>query len=605
MRMICKSLAAFISFAALMSAGRAQEWPTFRHDNQRTGMQPVASNLSNPAEIGQLAIKWSFPTTAAGLDAFRASPIVVNGTVFIGNDNGYFYALDAATGALKWQYPNAGTQALLGGDSQWRYGIQSSAAYWNRSPDGAVIFAAQDPSLDPLCPAADPECPKGASYGSTRLIALDAKTGALIWKSDRIAEINGDSDTNGGDANKNRQLRQRSGYSPPLIFDNKVYIGVQSFENPIQIGRVIAVDLTTGHVVPAFHFQAVGTPASPLGTVRGGGVWNGPATDGTGIYFTTGNTNIDNGNPPQTTEPNPNHGVSLIRVDKGTGKIVWPYHTVPFKADCDCDWSAGATVMHTSCGVLIASVQKDGWSYAIDAEQSASGPSCPLSGNSWQFPPTTRGCLFPGGNGCPGNISVAPHGDDDYRRPGAAWNDVFIVRTGGESRPAAGVRDGYGRLHGLNACAKTEKDRVRWISDIPNNSGNPNSLGAATVTGGIIFIGTDEGHLVVLGDPGVVPGVGMRCSNTLYSTASACTAAGYSIVPIPKVLKNVAMTDGGSLVAIRNEPVLAEGHVFVGTSKGHLYMLDTSVHLNVCSHCTTPLLCCACAGGYWTGKTCE
>ena len=81
--------------------------------------------------------------------------------------------------------------------------------------------------------------------------------------------------------------RQRIGYSPPLIFDNKVYVGVQSFEQPIQIGRVIAVDLATRHVVPTFQFRAVGTPASPPGTLRGGGVWNGPATDGTSIYFTT------------------------------------------------------------------------------------------------------------------------------------------------------------------------------------------------------------------------------------------------------------------------------------------------------------------------------
>jgi hypothetical protein len=65
-----------------------------------------------------------------------------------------------------------------------------------------------------------------------------------------------------------------------------------------------------------------------------------------------------------------------------------------------------------------------------------------------------------------------------------------------------------------------------------------------------------------------------RCSNIDYPTAAACTAAGYSLVPIPKVIANIQIPDGGSLAAIRNEPVLAEGRVFVGTNKGHVYMLQ-------------------------------
>jgi len=518
----------------------------------------------NPWRSQQIDLPPISPTPSG----FSASPIVVNGTVFIGDNDGYFYALDAATGFPRWQFPAGGNSALLGGDSRWRNGINSSAAYWDRAPDGAVIFAAQDPTLGPFCPQGDANCAKGASYGSSRLFALNAKTGAIIWKSDVVAEINGD--TIGSDT----EIHQRIHYSPPLIFDNKVYIGVHSYENPIQIGRVIAVDLTNGHTVSAFQFQAVGTPSSPLGSVRGGGVWNGAATDGTSVFFTTGNTNRDGGNPPLATEPPADHGVSMVSVNKDSGKINfnWPYKPVPYSADCDADWSAGATVMKTSCGSLVASVQKDGWSYAIDATQ---GPSCPLSGHSWQFPPTTKGCSFPQ-NSCPSNQNqaTADHGDDDYRRPGAAWDDVFVVRTGGESRVHDGVTAGYSRLHALNACATTEHDRVRWIADIPSSTGGGGSFGAATVTGGIVFVGTNQGHLVVLADPSVSAATGSRCSNIDYPTAAACTAAGYSLVPIPKVIANIQIPDGGSLAAIRNEPVLAEGRVFVGTNKGHVYMLQ-------------------------------
>jgi glucose dehydrogenase len=376
-----------LTFLVFASCGWAQDWPTFRHDNARTGAQPVASALSNPGEVAKLSVKWAFPVGWAQVGPFSAAPIVVGETVFIGNENGYFYALDAATGTLKWQYPPAGQPALLGGNNEFLFpGIKSSAAYWDRQPNGAVIFAAQDPLIGPY--GSD-----GSPYGSARLFAVDAKLGTLIWKSDIIAEINGLTNSS------NTELHERIEHSPPLILNNVVYVGVQSYDNPTQIGRIVAVDITTGNRIPAstFQFQAVGTPESPPGTVRGGAIWNGPATDGTAIYFTTGNTNRDNGNPRLTTGPIPDHGMSMVKIDKASGKINWAFKTVPFSSDCDSDWAAGATVMNTSCGRMIASVQKDGWSYAIEA---ANTPSCPLTGQSWQFPPTTKGCMFRA-NTCP------------------------------------------------------------------------------------------------------------------------------------------------------------------------------------------------------------
>jgi len=421
-----------------------------------------------------------------------------------------------------------------------------------------VIFGAQDPSLGPL-------------RSDSRLFALDAKTGAEIWKSEPVATINGDT-TAGQDPvhapppASLTELHQRITFSPPLIFNNKVYVGIHDTrDDPIQVGRVIAVDLATGRIDGSFQFRAVGTPASPP-TVRGGGVWNALAADGTGVYFTTGNTRIPwcvypyNCPLPFEPEPSPNHGLSMLRVDKDTGNIIWAFQPVPFDRDGDPDWAAGATVMLTSCGELIASVQKDGWSYALNAGNGSM---------RWQFPPTGFGPTF----------LNAVHGDDDYRRPGAAWNDVFIVRTGGETVVLPGhIARGYDKLHALNACATTEGDRVRWIADIPNIMNGHASYSTPTVTGGIAFIGTNEdptdhkGHLVVLGDPSVVPPVGWRCSNTDYSTQN-CPLP-YVLVPIPKPLADVAMPDSGSLAAIRNEPVLAKGRVFVATGAGHVYMLE-------------------------------
>jgi outer membrane protein assembly factor BamB len=296
--------------------------------------------------------------------AFRGSPIVADDTVFIGSDDGYFYAVDAITGALKWQFPKKSDPPLLGTDPMWRYGIQSSAAIWDNGRQKAVIFGAQDPSLGPV-------------NSGARLFALNAQTGVVIWKSDPVAAVDDDSGCN------KKTLHQRIHYSPPLIFNNKAYVGIQSDENPVQVGRVVSVDLSNGHIDQGFQFRAVGTAASPPGTALGGGVWNAPATDGTGIYFTTGNVKTNDSGCSDNPNPSPNNGLSLIRVDKDTGNIVWGFQPVPFELDDDPDWASGATVMSTSCGELITSVQKDGWTYAVTPNSTfVPGGMC-----LWQFPP--------------------------------------------------------------------------------------------------------------------------------------------------------------------------------------------------------------------------
>jgi outer membrane protein assembly factor BamB len=270
----------------------------------------------------------------------------------------------------------------------------------------------------------------------------------------------------------------------------------------------------------------------------------------------------------------------MVRVDPNTGNIVWTFQPVPINLDDDVDWTAGAAIMSTSCGELIASVQKDGWTYAVNAGSGTPGPPSVR----WQFPPT--GYPFdPNG--------PRDHGDDGYRQPGAAWGDVLIIKAGGENLVQDTVKANYSYLHALNACATTENTRVRWIAGIPYTSGTEDSLGAPTVTGGIVFVGTDQGYLVVLADPSVWPPIGYTCSNPDYPVDIGdgggdhcephcrqvphrlnCLQAGYAIVPIPQLLAIVRMPDGGSITGMRNEPALANGRVFVGTLNGHVYMME-------------------------------
>jgi outer membrane protein assembly factor BamB len=92
------------------------------------------------------SLKWKFQTA----DVVHASPAVADGLVFVGSWDTYFYALDANTGAEKWKFKTGEDPAFHN-----QIGIQSSAAVAN----GIVYFGCRD----------------------SKLYALDAHTGAKLW----------------------------------------------------------------------------------------------------------------------------------------------------------------------------------------------------------------------------------------------------------------------------------------------------------------------------------------------------------------------------------------------------------------------------------------
>jgi outer membrane protein assembly factor BamB len=517
---------------ALLAARCTTDWPAFRYGQFRTASQTNASPLSDPTKVPSLAVKWRFPKVGDPdlTNGFRASPVVWKGRVFIGNGNGRFYALDANTGVQLWQFPAPAAPPLT---SQFvcnpsSVGIASSGVVTTINGTDAVIFAAPDQSI-------------GTHLGEGRLFALNAATGAQIWASPVIARLTGLT------PGSTTQFHENLGYSAPIVWNNRVYVGIGDHcDSPIQKGRVVAVDLATGAIDGAFSYCSTGTCAD---TTRGGGVWSPIAATGDALYVTTGNTRSG-----QAFEPSPNRGLSLLRLNRLTGAVTWQFQPVPWSLDNDPDWSAAPTFMLASCSQIAISTQKDGWTHALD---SATGTRL------WSFPPAT--IPFTPGDG-------TFHGDSRYMRGGAAWGDVYIAMNGGLNLTTSGVTGGYHRLHAFNVCA-APANRLRWLIDVPNSTpGATYGLGNPTVTRGIVYVGTDQGHLVAIADPSVAPAVGNRCSNPDVSSAN-CVIMGYTLVPQPKVLANVTLS--GSMVY--NEPALANGKVYVATGgfggPGYVYML--------------------------------
>ncbi|MFY9528120.1 MAG: PQQ-binding-like beta-propeller repeat protein [Candidatus Acidiferrales bacterium] len=136
-------------------------------------------------------LKWKFKTG----DVVHASPAISGGTLFVGSWDSYFYALDAATGKEKWRFKTGEDPEIHN-----QVGIQSSAAV----ADGVVYFGCRDSNFYAVDAAtgtqrwsfpnkgswviASPALLDGKVYFATSdsglFYALDAKSGAPLFSLD-------------------------------------------------------------------------------------------------------------------------------------------------------------------------------------------------------------------------------------------------------------------------------------------------------------------------------------------------------------------------------------------------------------------------------------
>ena len=99
------------SSAATSRAARPSgEWPYPNGDlaNDRVAPASVISsaNISKLKEAWTLKLAGKGATNVDGAGSFAANPVVVNGVVYIQDLEANVYAVDLATGKLKWEYPS-------------------------------------------------------------------------------------------------------------------------------------------------------------------------------------------------------------------------------------------------------------------------------------------------------------------------------------------------------------------------------------------------------------------------------------------------------------------------------------------------------------------
>ena len=83
------------------------QWNGWSPDHAQTRFQPATGAGLTAEQIPGLKLNWAFGMPGAGAGGW-AQPTVVGGTVFIGSDNRFVYALEARTGCgmgLFWRLP--------------------------------------------------------------------------------------------------------------------------------------------------------------------------------------------------------------------------------------------------------------------------------------------------------------------------------------------------------------------------------------------------------------------------------------------------------------------------------------------------------------------
>ncbi len=164
-------------------------WPTYQHDDARTGVAP------DPFEL-PISEVWTYSGTGGG--ASWTSPVVANGMVYYGAWSGYLMAVDALTGDEVWstkvgpEFYFVGTPVVSDGKVFITYvedGTFMNAVSGLDADTGAILwtyYTAGFPSRG------TPVVKAGAIYFGDSIgwvYALDAETGSLLWTYQSLGQI--------------------------------------------------------------------------------------------------------------------------------------------------------------------------------------------------------------------------------------------------------------------------------------------------------------------------------------------------------------------------------------------------------------------------------
>lgn len=348
------------------------DWSAYEH-GVRHSSAAVGTAAITSGNAGTLHAVWHWAPPAGIIEA---SPTVVAGLVYIGTGNGRFFALNPATRRVVWSRSlDVGTTSQCSGK-----GIEATATV-----------------------APDPVTGTRTVYveGARYLYALNAATGALVWK-----HIVGPAGTS---ANANYY-----DWSSPTVAGGHIYVGLSSrCDKPLIRGGEVEYNQHTGSVLHTYYTMPSGH--------TGGSIWSSAAYADGALWVTTGNPDSRGTfDSYSIVKLNP---ATLARQDK------W---TVPDLTVASDDDFGSSPVPFTSSGgqALISACNKNGRLYAWRETSLSAGPvwsdavddttngAC-LTSPAWDV---SRGTLYAaapgtsiGGASVPGAVRAVSADDGRYQ----------------------------------------------------------------------------------------------------------------------------------------------------------------------------------------------
>ncbi len=383
----------------LLHAGQEpQNWLTYSgtYSSQRYS----TLDQITPGNVKNLETQWVFQ--ADSLQKMEATPIVVDGVMYVTQAPNDIVALDARTGRVFWTY---------------QYEV---------SPEARVCCGRVNRGL--------------AIHGNTlfmgtldgHLVALDATSGRVVWNID-IAD-------------------PKLGYSiteAPLVVKDKVIVGPAGGEYGIR-GFIAAYDVATGK--EAWKFYTVPGPGEPGHDSWAGdswehgsaGTWNTGSFDPVlnTIYWGTGNPGPDWN--PDTRVGDNLYSCSVVALDADTGKLKWFFQFSPHDTH---DWdSANIPVLadmdwNGSNRKVILWANRNGFFYVLDRTTGKFLLGNPFVHETWAvgLDKNGRPILAPNTQPTVEGVKIYPgmQGGTNWYSPSwsprtglfyiAAWKDYFSV----------------------------------------------------------------------------------------------------------------------------------------------------------------------------------
>jgi alcohol dehydrogenase (cytochrome c) len=445
-------------------------WVTYSGDY--TGRRHSPLTQITPENVRRLAAQWTFQSeTLAPGRGFEATPIVIDGILYVTGSNNYAWAIDARTGRAIWRYRRELPRDLTAGSV---YPVNRGFAVL-----GDRLFMA---TLD------------------AHLVSLDTKTGNVLW--DVTLED------------------YRHGYSAtlaPLIVKDKVIVGISGGEYTTR-GFIEAFNPKNGELIWRFKvIPGAGDPGSETwGNVdpnarAGGGAWVTGTYDPhlNTLYWGTGNPNPDFNGEERAGDNL--YTSSLVALDPDTGQLKWHYQFTPHDTH---DWDSNHVPVLADLTIsgqqrkVVMMANRNGFFYTLDRTNGKLLVAKPFTATSWAREIGTDGRPIvldvDGSKNCIPDV----HGGTNFMPPSYDPGLRLFFVTSRETcvayhpakqeiqvgRPAMGGRTE--RLPSKNIGALRAIDPltadVRWEFQYAT----PTMAGVMSTASGLVFAGNNEGDFM-------------------------------------------------------------------------------------------------------------